>query len=414
MDLIRLSISSSEDAARGWEPLRVLMNKIRGLTAYLWRGPTGDRARLTRSSVIAAFFAILFLPGSLMLLTHRPIAPVPENRRLAGWPAYSTQKGMFKYIEAAQAWFNDHFGFRDVFIRLNSQIDYSLFDYSSRIHIGKDGWLFYRNVYDIQRPGIEDLLSRYEDRIVAGTIELNRILAKRGIALILAIPPLKGHFYSAYFPKSLQPLPKPTRISQLFEHLRHSNGLLFVDIDKLLNETAKQRPVFHKTDFHWNDPAAFVVAKWIVDELSRRANRKSSVWTHELKITRKDFSGGQATFMPLFSPPHEIGLFVEPTWGAPPAKIRTDVAPYDFVTYASKPAASVLPPIAVLGDSFFDGMIRSGIGVEFEKVYHASWAKVRLPEFLASIPPDCRYVIVEFIEVGVAGFSDLADIAPRK
>ena len=70
--------------------------------------------------------------------------------------------------------------------------------------------------------------------------------------------------------------------------------------------------------------------------------------------------------------------------------------------------------MAVLGDSFFDGLLRSGITFEFEKVYRASWNQVRLSEFLAKLPPDCRYVMIEFIEASVAGFSDLADMAPKK
>jgi hypothetical protein len=387
---------------------------MKRVISNLVRGRLDDCDCLARVFVIIAFFIIIFLPGVQMVSKLGPTALVPENRRLVEWPAYNMKNGILAYIEAGQSWFNDHFGLRAFFIKLNAQIDYTLFDYSSRIHIGKDGWLFYRSVYDVERPNIANILTRDEDKVVAGAVELNRVLAQRGVTLILMIPPLKGQFYSAYFPSSVQRLPKPTRIDELYQRLVHTDGLLFVDIDKLLRETAKQRPVFHKTDFHWNDPAAFVVAKWIVDELSRRDGRRNSVWTHELKIVEREFSGGQATFMPLFSPPHEMGLFVSATWKLAPPTERTDVAPYVFVSHASQSSPNVLAPVAVLGDSFFDGMLRSGITFEFEKMYRASWNQVRLPEFLAKLPPDCRYVMIEFIEVSVAGLSDLADMAPRK
>lgn len=373
-----------------------------------------DGQRLAKALVIVAFFVVIFLPGVQMVTGLGQIAPVAENRRLAEWPAFNAEKGVQAYIEAGQSWFDDHFGLRAFFIKLKTQIDYSLFDYSSRIHIGKDGWLFYRSVNDVEKPNIERMLSQTEDQVVAGAVELNRILAQRGVTLVLMIAPLKGHFYSAYLPSSVQRLLEPSQFEKLYERLRHTDGLLFVDIDKLLNETAKQRPVFHKTDFHWNDPAAFVVAKWVVDELSRRDGRQNGVWTHELKIAMRESSGGQATFMPLFSSPREMALFVEPTWKVAPPTERTDIAPYVFVSRASQSPPDVLAPMAVLGDSFFDGLLRSGITFEFEKVYRASWNQVRLPEFLAKLPPDCRYVIVEFIEVSVAGLSDLADMAPKK
>jgi len=370
--------------------------------------------RLAKALAIVAFFVVIFLPGVQMVTGLGQIAPVAENRRLAEWPAFNVEKGLKAYIEAGQSWFDDHFGFRAFFIKLKTQIDYTLFDYSSRIHIGKDGWLFYRTVHDQEKPNIESILARSEDQVVAGAVELNRILEQRGITLILLIAPLKDHFYSAFLPSSVQRLPKPSRFEKLYERLRQADGLLFVDVISLLREAAKQRSVFHKTDFHWNDPAAFVVAKWIVDELSRREGRQNSVWTHELKIATRELSGGQATFMPLFSSPRETALFVEPTWKVAPPTDRTDIAPYVFVSRASQSPPDVLAPMAVLGDSFFDGLLRSGITFEFEKVYRASWNQVRLPEFLAKLPPDCRYVMVEFIEVNVAGFSDLADIAPRK
>ena len=370
--------------------------------------------RLAKALAIVAFFIIIFLPGLQMVTGFGLVAPVAENRRLAEWPVFNAEKGFQTYIEAYQSWFDDHFGFRAFFIKLKTQIDYTLFDYSSRIHIGKDGWLFYRNVLDIEKPNIENILARSEDQVVTGVVELNRILAQRGITLILLIIPLKDHFYSAFLPSSVQRLPKPSRFENLYERLRQIEGPLFVDAISLLRETAKQRPVFHKTDFHWNDPAAFIVAKWIVDELSRRDGRQNSVWTHELKIAMRELSGGQATFMPLFSSPREMALFVEPTWKVAPPTQRTDIAPFVFVSRSSLSVPDVLAPMAVLGDSFFDGMVRSGITFEFEKVYRASGDQVRLADFLNKLPPDCRYVMMESIEVSVAGLSDLADMAPRK
>ena len=60
-------------------------------------------------------------------------------------------------------WFNDHFGFRDFLIRSKTQIDYSVFGMSTRIHVGSDGWLFYRSVMDVEKPKFEKILETVKE-----------------------------------------------------------------------------------------------------------------------------------------------------------------------------------------------------------------------------------------------------------
>ena len=67
-----------------------------------------------------------------------------------------------------------------------------------------------------------------------------------------------------------------------------------------------------------------------------------------------------------------------------------------------------LGPITVLGDSFFDGMIRSGFWVYFKKVYRANWNSTDLKEILNTLPQDTKYLLLEFIEVDGRPFQALA------
>src|SRR5258705_13795639 len=116
--------------------------------------------------------------------------------------------------------------------------------------------------------------------------------------------------------------------------------------------------------------------------------------------------------MPLFSPPRETALFVEQTWPEWPPRLTVNVAPYEFISQATRPTADVLQPLAVIGDSFFDGMQRSGIESQFAKMYRAHWQEVRLHEFIAALPNGCRYAMIEFIDVTYGPFVALASMAP--
>ena len=95
------------------------------------------------------------------------------------------------------------------------------------------------------------------------------------------------------------------------------------------------------------------------------------MWTHKLEIEKKVFSGGIATFMPIFFPPTEKGLFVKPNWVQPPYNYAEKKEPFEWIGEIKEPTGNELQPITVLGDSFFDGMSRAGIGIYFTKIYRA-------------------------------------------
>jgi hypothetical protein len=177
-------------------------------------------------------------------------------------------------------------------------------------------------------------------------------------------------------------------------------GITYIDTTEPLLAVKNERPIFYKTDFHWNDPAAFVIAEKLVDTIAGLEHKPVPFWHQKLVIEERDFSGGQADFMPLFYPPHEQALFVRTN--VPNYKTEPKREPFEALYTAS--GENLLPPVVVLGDSFFDGMLRCGIidyfqGVARARIYHASVDKV-----LNAIPPETRYFILESIEVTLPYF----------
>ena len=369
-----------------------------------------------RSRTFIAIFLILSLLPALQMITGLvPVAPVNENRRLAAWPA--SLAPIDSIPRAASDWFNDHFGLRPLLIRLKTQIDYSVFRTSDRVLVGRDGWLFYRSTVNNEAPMVETMLaSSKEADIVAGVRLFTEALHKAGIRSVLVINMMSDRFYADKLPAAAIRRPAHPRIDDLIAKLRLLPDVQLVDSFAILRETIKQRAIFHKTDFHWNDPAAFPVAEAIVDGMSKAEGLPQSAWKHKLEIQTMPSSGGIASFMPLFVPPSEQALMVKPNFTGPPGLVNSyDVGIFEQVTQATPGTPGYLPSTVFVGDSFLDGMIRAGIQSSFLATARARWKPdLKLSTIAENLPVGTRWCVIEFIEVNLTAmgaFADLDDVA---
>ncbi|UZE48093.1 hypothetical protein ONR75_25115 [Rhodopseudomonas sp. P2A-2r] len=231
---------------------------------------------------ILIFAVLVFLPMLQMMTGVVPVAPVSENRNLAPAPGIATP--LDRVARVANEWFSDHFGLRPLLIRLKTQIDYSLFRTSDRVLVGSDGWLFYRSTVNIEPLAVETMLAGpAEERIVRGMREFSDALEKSGIHTVLIVNMTSDRFYSDKLPAAAVRRPGRPRIDDLVEKLQTLPQVKYIDSFSILQAAKASRPVFHKTDFHWNDPAAFLVAKAAVDTISNSEGLPQSAWSHPLK-----------------------------------------------------------------------------------------------------------------------------------
>lgn len=352
--------------------------------------------------------ALLWLPLIQMATGFQSSLPVDENRSLAPRPNFSNMR-LDKFASGAVNWFNDNYGLRDFFIRAKTQVDFSTFGMSTRVHIGKEGWLFYRNVIDIQQPRVENFLDKNSNRVLAGIKSIAKTLKERKIKLIVMIGPMKNVFYGDKLVDKRNGLPDARQINLMRTHLKSIEDIIFIDSYDILSKAAETRPVFHKTDFHWNDPAAYDVSVDLVNKLGALEGDRGSLWKGKLEIELVKNSGGEAMFMPLFFPPKEMSLLVKRNWSEPANIYKEKMAPYDWIYELISPPNTALRPIVVLGDSFFDGMLRSGFPIYFKKTYRANWNRASLKEILKDIPNDAGYLFLEFIEVSESALNQIAD-----
>jgi len=368
----------------------------------------------SRFLFVAIFFGMTALPLAVMLAPISVLAPVPENRQLApppswSWPGLSDARP----IREASTWFDDHFGLRSLLIRAKTQIDYSVFDTSSRVHLGKDGQLFPRGAIDLEKPLVDQYLRAHEADVLDSFRALAGALNARGIRLMVIINLMSDRYLADKLPATVPHFPEPRAIDGFLAKLAATPGLTYIDADAILRREQAQGPIFHKTDFHWNDAGAFGVAREVIDVMSRSEGRPSP-WVRPPRFTTQPFSGGLATFMPLFFPPSEEGVFAE----GPPrvsAGTHTPLTPELrdslWQAHVTNSGPGLLPPLFVFGDSFADQLERAGL-TAYVRDYHRVWKPgdaSTVSAVAAVIPPETRYAVFQFIEVSYWSFVSLAN-----
>jgi hypothetical protein len=354
--------------------------------------------RALQAGWVALFLLMLWAPTLEERFGILVVPSLDENRsrapRPSGWGALFVEGAPF--ARQYDSYFNDSFGFRDFLIRAKNQLDYSIFGENDKVLVGRDGWLFYKSV-DQEQVYLETEARPHLERVFARLVQLNTVLAARGITLVIVPCPMN----STVLPEEQSPAAARRPRTTTFELYRHflkaHPEIVTIDPLPILLGLKSRTRVYHKTDFHWTDPAAAYVAKDLVDRLGE-VSGVGALWAQPLEIEKRPSSdGGEASAMGLLWP------LVEERWMLKQDRIRQasgrleSFGPNEWIYESDAPSeAALLPPTVLFGDSFADGFGRAGANVYFrrlQKHYNYAFAK-NYP----TIPPGTRFVVLEHIE----------------
>lgn len=356
------------------------------------------------------FGLLLIAPVTLTVTDTGLTKPLEENRIREAFPemAACDMARFDQCFKKIDGWFNDNYRPRDLLTKLKTQIDFSIFSTSDKVHIGADDWLFYRSTMDVQKVAAERVAQSDFEKLLADLDALDRYLQLRGIQLIVLPIPLKDAIYPEFLPSSSPNLPENSRYQQLRQWLAGHDSIITVDAYEHLTGRKKDARAFHKTDFHWNDPAGFLYAEKLVNRLWEiQTGEATPLWNHQLSVEERPYSGGQANFLPLLATPEEQGLFLNMTWEG--ARGSYDFNPGNaFWTYTydgTDDSRGRLDGLVVVGDSFFDALHRSGIDSYFSSVHRSGVQPDKFPGIYTNIPPGTRYLVFEFIESSLFNFT---------
>ncbi len=229
------------------------------LAAATGKGARDRRRRFPGFSgivLVGVFIVLIFAPLIKMMTSERILFSSAEKRRLAEPPDIKLDwENAKNFIPEFEAYYNDHFGYRERFIRSYNRILHKYFNKSPvpDVLFGKKGWLFLTRNKVIEdymgfNPFTPDELKVIEEYARSK----QKWLAARGIKYLFIVVPGKQTIYPEYLPDYIQTRRGQTRLDQLTAHLQRQPDLNFLDLRPALRAAKDRHRIYHLTDSHWN------------------------------------------------------------------------------------------------------------------------------------------------------------------
>jgi len=308
------------------------------------------------------------------------------------------------------AWFDDRMGFRSVLTRVANQIDYSIFSYSEKVLIGKDGWLFDPSVLTTARDPSSAI-----DELSRKMAQLAEFLRRRNIRLVVITTPAKETFYPEYLPTRRPSSPAITTFEKFSVYLKSGEGKDWIYIDsRNIFTRAKSDGVdlyFH-TDHHSTTYGSLLIAKTFVNRL---AEAEGVDWRWDppnLELFPQDMeNGSNLRFLSLFSYNKETileprGDYAYPD-NPPPDGIFEKSPPQPFeVIFHNQSGHSTLPRTVLFGSSFLDRYLSVGAYSHFRDVYRVRGKSDEIGPALQAIPEGTRYFVYQVWETHLMTLRD--------
>jgi alginate O-acetyltransferase complex protein AlgJ len=163
--------------------------------------------------IIGAFLYMIYAPLIMTDFSTQTVWSSTEKRRLAELPTLELKPGSLATLPSRfEAYFNDHFGYRNLFIRRYNRIMKKYFAKSPvpDVLIGKNNWLFFTESNLIDDFVGADPFTQAELETWRSNLEHKRDwLAKHGIRYLFVVAPNKQTIYPEYLPDYLAERPRP-------------------------------------------------------------------------------------------------------------------------------------------------------------------------------------------------------------
>ncbi len=250
----------------------------------------------TRRLKLAFLAAVALCWGFVVADTFLPLpslfsqlkgATTPPPRPEWTWSALRSGKTM----QALAAWVDANLGLRSLWVRLDNQIDYSLFGQiakrgdGTRLVRAPGDWLYERQYIEFATN--KSILTPEESaRRVARMRRVEEKLARRGIPLLYVVAPSKASVYPEHIPAEFHRTRKPEQIETSWEVGSRSlpgSGVSLVD-GPALYARWKQEGVpdlFARSGTHWSYVSALRIWDEIRASLNPRLKRPIPALRHE-------------------------------------------------------------------------------------------------------------------------------------
>ncbi len=243
---------------------------------------------------------------------------------------------------------NDHFGLRQYSLRLNGQIDYTLFqkmDYSGAV-LGSDNYLYYANYieayYGLDYVGYDPLYDQAR-KLKA----LQDTFAKMGKLIVAVYAPCKAWFYPEHIPMQWRSSKVRPNNYKTCVRIGDSLGVKQIDLNRWylsLKDTSKE-VLYPKWGIHWSNYGSILAMDTIVRyiEQAQHIHMPHPTWTKVVHTTEgRDPDNDIGNTLNLLLPP------------------KTDIFCYPEVHFNTDQPVTK-PNLIFIGDSYSINFIRTGV-----------------------------------------------------
>ncbi|MCK4663400.1 MAG: hypothetical protein KAT68_11080 [Bacteroidales bacterium] len=271
-------------------------------------------------------FHIKGLNGSYTLAQEKKLT-------LKSWFNSQYQKQCDKYLE-------DHIGFRNMFIRLFNQLDFSLFNksHAQKVEIGKNGYL-YEKRYIRSYLGINFAGENKLNNKVLKTKAVQDSLKNKDVHLLVLIAPGKADYYPEYLLSRYDKIEKTQSNYEFVKQKFDAHGINYIDFNSYFLEMkdTTSLPLFPKCGVHWS----YYSMKYVIDSLIKYIETVKNIDMPDLYIDSVEL-----TTHPKFTD-YDIGDALNIY-----SKIPQDTLAYP-VFRVENDSTKVKPDVLIIGDSFY-------------------------------------------------------------
>lgn len=257
------------------------------------------------------------------------------------------------FQKAEEDYLNRNFGFRNYYVRLNNQMDYSLFNKANveKVVVGKGGFLYEDNYitsyYGENFVGKEILETKFKK-----LKDLQDLLFTQNITLLPVFAPGKATFYPEFIPEEWQQQKKLNNYEYTVE-LCKKLEIDYIDFNAWFLKIKNITPydLYPKTGIHWSNYGALIS----FDTLTRHLEYLSKFNLKNLSISNITFSND------LMAPDDDIGVAMNLFKNVQPL-------PMPYAKYEWTDDSTFTKPNALfIGDSYFWNLYYEGL---INNVFH--------------------------------------------
>ena len=202
------------------------------------------------------FFAIFMTVWIVIIIVNfiwpKQTFSQEENRMLATIPRFSFESFVNgDYLNGVNDYINDHFAFRNIYLKLNSWWEVSVMGKKENngVYIGKDGYLFEKFEYgEEEKEKVKNNASAISN--FAETMQ------EIDIPTYFVLVPNSIYINSDKLPESVEVPNQEDIINTVYSNIKNTKN---INVTSALKEENKTKPLYFRTDHHINSDGAYVV-----------------------------------------------------------------------------------------------------------------------------------------------------------